>query len=151
MKILPWADCLKMVTYLKDMTEKMSDEESKKLDEGFVDPRISKIMAQMNLLANDNNYWKSLIDNGVYLEAKKRALEKEIRQHKKKRNDSNSSSSRNKKNNKSGHKNELQWKSFTEDDIDMLISTRKVSPGIDGKTFAEIVMFYKIGWHGTVI
>ena len=25
--LLPWADCLKMVTYLKDMTEKMSDEE----------------------------------------------------------------------------------------------------------------------------
>jgi len=148
--LLPWADCLKMVTYLKDMTEKMTDEELK-LDKDFVDPRISNIMAQMNLLANDNNYWKSLIDNGVYLEAKKRALEKEIRQHKKQRSDSNSPSSRNKKNNKNGHKEELQWKSFTEDDIDMLISTRKVSPGIDGKTFAEIVMFYKIGWHGTVI
>ena len=136
--LLPWCDCLKMIKYVKDMTEKMSDEEDEKRKKGLIDPRISKIMVEMNVLANDKLYWNALIKNGVHKEAKKRALEKEIRDHK-----------QNNKQSKDGE-DMMEWKSFTEDDIDMLISTRKVSPGIDSKTFIEIVMFNKIGWYGKV-
>ena len=127
-----------MIKYVKDMTEKMSDEEDEKRKKGLIDPRISKIMVEMNVLANDKLYWNALIKNGVHKEAKKRALEKEIRDHK-----------QNNKQSKDGE-DMMEWKSFTEDDIDILISTRKVSPGIDSKTFIEIVMFNKIGWYGKV-
>ena len=134
--LLPWSDCLNVIQIVKARTEKSN--ENSKVDDNSPDSRVAKVVSELNLLANNETFWKSLVNNGVCVEAKKRALEKEIRDYR-------SSPKSTKKKLSIPSRNEPKWKNFTEDDIETLLLTRTLSPGIDSQTFVEILMRYNIG------
>ena len=113
-----------MIQTVKARIEKPN--ENSKVDDSS-DSRVSKAVSEFNLLANDETFWKSLVNNGVCVEAKKRKLEKEIRDYR-------SSPKSTKKRLSISSRNEPKWKNFTEDDIETLLSTRTLSPGIDSQT-----------------
>ena len=106
---------------------------------------LEKIMKDVNNLSRDPEYWNALVEKGVYVEAKARALERVIRNFDRK-SPKSETKMRRRRNATPIYGETDEWKNYTEEDIEDMVKARATAPGIDGRTFAEVMLQNRVGW-----
>ena len=155
--LLPWSDVPKVVSEIQILENEIgsdnsstgqaeADAESSKESKSdqCVSGATKNVLDTVNALARDSKYWDALVNNGVFIEAKKRTLERAILEM------SSPTKQKSPKRNRH-HRAPIygfadEWKNYTEEDIEVMVQDLSTSPGIDAQTFAELLLQNKIGW-----